>query len=1241
MAEAAVISATVKALLQPPLEKAVALISEQLNLSWGFKKDLKRLRRSLIIIQAFLLDAQTPAVRGEALKLWLQSLEDVAFDADDVLDEFSYEMLRLKVKKTSSRGKKKVSFFFSLSQNSILFHWKMVPKVQEVTVNLKLLNEEASSFGLQAQMECSSTTKTSFPICADNRIGIRRETDSATCDPIMVGRDENLLEIVSKLLSPTDEVVSVVPLVGMGGIGKTTLARLVFNNKRVKRHFDKRIWVCVSETFDAIRLFRLILESLTRKNVEVGSRDVIIQEIQKELGGRRYLLVLDDVWNEIPAVWDDFMGSLSGVNQNKGNHIIVTTRKQQAASFIANHPLLVLGKLSSDECWSIIKEKASLGRVIPFELEDIGRKIAEKCQGLPLAASIIGGMLRNKESDEWLSILESSLLGSSANGNSILQLLKLSFDHLPSPYLQKCFAYCSIFSKDHDIEREQLIQLWMAEGYIQPSVGNGPEKENMGYAFFDILLKSSLFQEVILDEYCNITHCKMHDLVHDLAQSVSDFGKTGADGTYKIRYLALESFGEKTCPISKDNARYLRTLFLETNTFDDVPTCKFLRVLNLSWAEIEQLPTSICRLIHLRYLDLSSTAIKGLPISVCKLYNLETLRVKECYSLRELPDKFRNLISLRHFDFSTFDSKFEMPPKIGQLTCLQTLRFFNVGHDKGRQIEELGFLKNLSGRLVIRNLERVKDKEAAQRADLFGKPNLYKLEFEWSWDRNGVMNDKNVLKGLQPHPNLKSLTIRDFMGDRLPSWVMRMEVCIDNSFLRLKNLIEVKLLHCRNLQEIPTFGHLPFLERLVLDGLHKITSIRSSFYNNGASVGGQGRTKLFPALKALILDNMPNLTEWMEADVTSTAGNMEVFPSLEELKIRYCTRLTTAPSHFSHLKKLEIKHVNHGLPVTKICSEVKTLISLDIERVCHLTSLPDVLSHNNQNLEFLKLKHCPDLTHIVPEWGFGACLREFQICNCDNLMELPNDLHSLKSLERLEIDSCPKLKSFPTPNGQEGLKSLRHLRIYNCGGLTSLPGEMLDSCTWLESLWVNYCRNLASLPVNLHHMSALSSLEVFKCPKLTSLPEGLCCLSRLSELQIGPFSNSMDFDPFQIIFNGLHLLSSSLRELTLYGWPHWDALPCQLQHLTALTELQIHNFSIDALPHWIGNLVSLEALCLHFCEKLRFLPSMRDLSKLNSLSILFCPLLEERCTPQIGPDSQWSRISHIPHIYIDGRRIQA
>ncbi|KAA8549972.1 hypothetical protein F0562_001671 [Nyssa sinensis] len=427
----------------------------------------------------------------------------------------------------------------------------------------------------------------------------------------------------------------------MAGLGKTTLAQLVYKDELVKQHFNVVIWVCVSDNFDVKKILSRILESFNMPVKETTSATT-------------------------------------------GNE--VTTRKDEVASIMGTLDTHHLETLSEDDCWSVFKQRAFANGGPPMtpEFEAIGREVVRKCVGVPLAAKVLGGMMHSKKGkSEWLFIGDNEFWMLPDDNNGILRALKLSFNHLPLPSLKQCFAYWSIYPKDWIIEKDDLIQLWMAQGFLQPFERRNQEMEDVvSVTKYDCLILKD-------GEVNNIS---------------------------AVRHLTLISNEKKLPIILEVSAQKLRTLVLSVNHLGNVlKNFKYLRVLSLTISEIQELPSSIGKLKHLRYLEVFSTEMKALPDSITKLYNLQTLRLLYCPSLKELPKDFRKLISLRHL---YMDNKKEnrklMPMQIGELTCRQTLPFFVVGKANGCHIEELGCLKKLRGELKIYHLEHVRNSREAQ-----------------------------------------------------------------------------------------------------------------------------------------------------------------------------------------------------------------------------------------------------------------------------------------------------------------------------------------------------------------------------------------------------------------------------------------------------------------------------------------------------------------------------------------------
>ncbi|XP_040368617.1 disease resistance protein RGA2-like isoform X1 [Rosa chinensis] len=1164
---------------QELLTKVASRAAEEFHLVWGFNGEIAKLRESVLMLEAVLRDAEHPRQdQGEAVKLWVKKLGDIAQHADDVLDDYGYELLRRQV-----QLRNKVQDFFSLS-NPIFFRVKMAHKIKKINTSLEDLGKRATAIGLFARLSLDATTSHDISIDRETYSILKQDENN------VIGRDDVVADIIQALTKSNhnrESDLSVLAIVGMGGLGKTTLAKSIYHESEISKHFEKKMWICVSTPFEVNSILRGILEYL-KPEAAVKGIDAICNILREELKGKRYLLILDDLWNEDAEKWDGLKACLQRITDAQGSSIVVTTRNDKVAKMVETLPRCDLRKLSDDECWLILKNRAVPVGSVPIleDQETIGREIAKKCGGVPLVAKVLGDIMRSKTSNEWSSIMESEIWDLRDEKDRIMSILKLSFDELKPSSLKQCFAYCSMFIKDFEMEKDDLVQLWMAQGWLHSTKSN-MEMEDRGNEYFNILSAKSLFEDVRTD-YKGNTTCKMHDLVHDLAERVS-------------------------------NMTNCRSLFSKGEALGNtLPNIRSLRVLNLYKAGIDKLPSSIGKLTHLRYLNVMKTRVKTFPKSIGQFYYLHTFKMP--YHVEEFPEMIADMINLRHLYFGKHA---KVPVGIlGRLTNLRSLPFLKVGKETGPRIEELSGLNHLRGTLSIYNLEHVRDGEEAVNAKLVDKKHICKLTLDWKLSRpsNNIDNEDVVLEGLQPHRNLEILKIKGFMGVKFPSWL-----------LLASNLKEIELAGCNKCEGVPILGHLPNLIHVKMRNMQNLRCLGSEFYGydqiSGATTSDERKT-LFPALRSLLIENAENLIDWMEAgEVMLTAEKLRVFPYLEELTLEQCKQLRSAPSHFPSLMKLSIRGVESGMPIASILSnKLTTLTHLEILRVEGLASLPEGTLRNNKNLEALHIEDCPELSCIAPH-GFNcyASLQKLRIWKCPKLRYLSDGPLPL-SLKKLEIRDCSSLESVPIIPEQGGLPSLRKLQISKCSQLSSLP-DGLQYCTSLQELRIWSCPKITSIPAQYILCTSLLLLDIRSCPKITSIPipsKGLPSLGRLVLLQcpelsslpsgLGCCTSLVDLSIREcpkVTSIPIGSLSTTLRYLSV---SNPESLPILHGGFTSLCHLQIvecQSTQIDL--QFCQILVSLEDLTISNCPNLETVPSLDKLTSLRSLEIYACSRLT--CLP--------------------------
>ncbi|XP_048318710.2 putative disease resistance protein RGA3 [Ziziphus jujuba] len=1084
------IETLVSAVVDVAVEKAASFLTEEFLAFTHVKEEVEKLENLLKEINPRLKYVEqnlltSSSSEGEITSMWLEKLRIAAYDAQDLMDCWATELHLRKIKTQVQR------LHSPFGSTSYFFQYGISDELREIVPRLeRILKGIRQDHQLAHAITDNKSRRNSSP-----------EAGSLS-NNLVVGR-ENDIENVIKLLIPDGGAsdgsdISVIPILGMGGVGKKTLAQIVMKDERVTKFFKTIIWVSVTESFDITRILRQITAShnKTDHGVDFLTRDQLEKKVVEILVKKRFLLVLDDMWNDNYLEWEKLENVFC--RGPKGSRVMVTSRISRVANIMGAKDIYSLQCFDDNESW-LLFEKIAFREDGPEdgarkELEVYGKEIVRKCKGLPLAVKQMGGLQRGvTDVQEWKRIMNSEIW--ELEDDSVLPVLRLSYNHLSSN-LKQCFAYCSLFPKSYAFDKYELIKLWMAEEFILAK--KNEKTEDIGSGYFNNLVMRFFF-EISSDDS---TKYRMHDLIHNLAQSIAhpfcfqvkDEKPMFTEENSRHVSLLCKEVEEPVLKII-NKSKKLRTLLFpaghlkafghaQQKVFDEL---SYIRVLDLSSSTLLELPKSIQMLKLLRYLNLSKTEIKKLPNSICRLYNLETLKLLGCPWLFELPRDLSDLTNLRYLELDEmFWSKASiLPPNIGRLTSLHNLHAFHVGHDMGYRLEELKNMVHLTGTLHISKLENAVN---AGHANLKDKEWIQKVVYEWS-NQNVNTQDKareeEVLEELQPHSNVKEIHIFQYRGIELPTWMRNGQ---------LQNLVTISLNHCTRIK-ILSPGKLPLLEEVRLKNMQELEEWQEERYLS---------------LKRLKISHCPKLTKLPC-----------FFPKLDDLKIKKCDLLETIPlAQLTNITLVDnplLKHWNEeDLPVRIVNErgqeETKEVTSSIFLREVNISNCPKLLKlPENLCLDKLEIRRCRSLTalwekknvkylqHLAMDTYIddkllsliheNGTLYSLVISNISNVKSLPK-WPSILSLKALYIHGWEHLESLATQEitMPQAFANLELLSIWNCPELLELPQEGLP--TSLQYLAVGSCASLRSFgPSNvLRNLTSLKDLYIENCPALQSLP---------------------------------------------------------------------------------------------------------------------------------------------------------
>jgi hypothetical protein len=1058
----------------------------------------------------------------------------------------------------------------------------MSKKMSDIVEQLKPICAKVSTILNLEILGSNRTTAPETPF-------FRPRTTSDIIQPKMYGRETHINNIIYEITDGkfSTKDLTVLPIFGLGGIGKTTFAQHIYN--KVKTLFHVRIWICVSHNFNASKLAQEILKHIPGRSKKEGTAEEIIE---KAVQSEKFLFVLDDIWSCPEEEWKKLLSPFMKGGK-KGNIVIVTTRFRGVAKAVESRNCSIkLDHLEHRECMALF-ESCVFGYMQPWKdhygLRKTGEQIVRMLKGSPLAVKTVGRLLKTELNiDHWKSILDSKEWELQTSNEDIMPALNLSYNYLPFP-VQQCFSYCGLFPEDYKFRKDELIHLWIGLGLLCAS-DQDHRVEYIGKIYLGILVDHGFFEKVEIekphDEIWEIEeeHPRyvIHDLLHELAIKVSSYECLSINSSNlraikippSVRHMSIivdsTVVSDKTTFINFRSdlatlgetlkAEKLHTLMLFgkyhgnfVNTLCDLfKKAKALRVISLIEASynLEDLLQNFSNLLHLRYLrfsDVEDSSSTSMPKSISRLYHLMVLDVDTHYSEFSFPRDMSNLVKLRHY-IGQGDSFSPHISEVGKLKDLQDLRRFEVRRESnGFELEQLGQLLQLSESLGIYNLEKVQSREEAGEAKLAQKRYLRRLTLAWHTKRchNGL-SQQVVLEILKPSSSIRALCISGNGGDTFPSWL--------DSDLDLEQL-ELRDVSWDKLPSIGTSQGFQNLKNLKLVDLPRLKKWC-----------GNGTSHLLANLEKLNVCNCPKLVELPFSRPTchehGQAENIAWFPKLRKIDLRACPDLLPLPPipWTSSLRNVRIERV--GSDVEQLSYSCKYGVELKIVgRSTGDSSFWNVLAFDNlAHLQSIIIVNCTP----VP-WHHLQVLRSLKALHIDRpIFLLPTDRDSSVQykipVERLEIRNC-------SANGKELTQMLSHfpylskLDLMWCHGVSGLgvaveqQPEMATPAS-TSSIRMDEAKIRPQKPQTeglLLLPPHIQTLHIYECPQLshvsTSIGEGTSAGGGLQDLCT---LQSIDVASCPRLLSSNFLFPISLQTVSLGVIPASLTLP-PLPNLTKLT----------------------------------------------------------------------------------------